>query len=84
MLEIILAAALPCITIADYGPLLNTSVAEITQVWPYGDPGNSFVWTFNDGTQWAASFRHDGCLSSHFVVNKKMADELIRLLGDGI
>jgi hypothetical protein len=84
MLEIILAASLPCITIADYGPLLNMSIAEITQVWPYGDPGNSFVWTFKDGTQWAASFRHDGCLSSHFVVNKKMADELVRLLGDGI
>jgi hypothetical protein len=84
MLAFILAASLPCITIADYGTLLNTSVYEITQVWPYGDHGNSFVWSFKDGTRMVASFRHDGCLESKFIVHPKLADDIVWLLGDGI
>jgi hypothetical protein len=50
MLATLMLAAAPCINITDFGPLLNTSVYEITEVWAYADPGKSFVWRFKDGT----------------------------------
>jgi hypothetical protein len=84
MLEIILAASIQCITIADYGPLLNTSVAEITQVWPRQYDGNSFIWDFKDGTRWFVSFAKDGCVVSKVTISDKAADEIVRLLGGGI
>lgn len=84
MLSIVLAAALPCIDIATMPPMLRVMMIETVQIFPMDVPGSSFIWHFAPNAFFAVNVSAEGCITSTIPVSPKLADEIVRLLGDGI
>jgi hypothetical protein len=84
MLEIILAASLPCVNIETMPPQMRASIVQTVEIMPIDVPGHTFVWEFPAKVYLAVNVNKSGCIVGQRWMTHKEAEELFRAMVGGV